>query len=142
MQQKQDFGPEGSGRIFSREAVGNQPNWQGDLTLPAELVQHLAQIAASNPGGARLRISAWNKQGPKATYISLSARIDRIQPGDEEPRQYQPRQERQAVPHRGYGPAANRPGRPTQGGHFQTPQQSRQAPEFDDDIPWTEPRRR
>jgi hypothetical protein len=135
------------GRLFTRQAEGNQPNWQGDLMLTPQMASELAQLAQQRGADVRIRISAWNKEGPKGVFISIAGQIDRLQPGDDpakvlgpqqgypqrqQPRQYQGGGQRTQG---GFQQPAQRPAQPIRGGHFQTPQQPQGAPDFDDDVP-------
>lgn len=69
-----------SGKFFRREISdpnSKQPHFAGEIDLSPELI---AQIAAQ-PGGFRLRVVGWEKQGNRGPWISLSAQADQIQPG-------------------------------------------------------------
>lgn len=139
-----------SGVLFPRPPEGSKPNMTGSIDLTPELIQEINQLAAQ--GVVRLRLAAWNKQSKRpggSDFLSLNVEIDRVQPGQEQRQAPQqswggPRQQTST----GYAPRGNQqsaPGRPVQGGHFQTPQRpARQLPPeggqqgypFDDEIPF------
>lgn len=104
------------GRFFIRPSTqGNNkaPHYSGEIDLSPELIQ---QIAAQ-PGGFRLRIVGWDKQGNKGPWISLAVRADQIQPGHPDYRPpWQPNRQSQ----QGYSQPQQTAGRPTQ---RQAPQQ-------------------
>lgn len=83
----QQFLKDASGRLFPRTNPAQdtrQPTWQGDIVLPAELLQALLQLSQQRGGGdVRLRVVAWDKQGKTGHFLSLSGRVDRFQPGDD-----------------------------------------------------------
>lgn len=155
MNQYQNEPKDASGRLFPKTQApisDKHPTWQGDVTLSYDMLQALLQLSQRrNNGDVRLRVVAWDKQGKAGHYISMSGRIDRLQPGDDpsvlqnqgpQGMRQQPRVQRapQAQPPRqGY----QRPQRPfNDNPNFYEPRDQHQGgQQGDDDIPWENNRR-
>jgi hypothetical protein len=156
----QQYPKDAAGRIFPKnQPVTDErhPTWQGDLTIPAEMLPQLVQLSQERGGAdVRLRVVAWDKQGKSGAYLSISGRIDRLQPGDDPnaiPRHYPVQQTASPPryapsPQQPYAPAPQqapyRPGAQPHPGQTRpmprvVPDPRRQRP-FDDNPNFNEPR--